>query len=214
MSGKGYYKGSSILVSGTAGTGKSSLATAFVQAACKRGEKVLYFAFEESPDQIIRNMRSIGIDLGKYVKNGSLKIHSSRPTLHGLEMHLAVMHKVVNGFSPKVVIIDPINNLLTAASGSEVRAMLVRLIDFLKTEKITGFFTNLTSAGQDSLEETELGLSSLMDTWILIKDMELEGERKRGLYILKSRGMAHSHQIREFHLTDQGIDLSQPTWIK
>jgi circadian clock protein KaiC len=212
MSGKGYYRGSSILVSGTAGTGKSSLGAAFVQAACKRGEKVLYFAFEESPDQIIRNMRSIGTDLGKYVKNGALKIHSSRPTMHGLEMHLAVMHKIVDEFSPRVVVIDPINNLLRSASGPEVRAMLVRLIDFLKTEKITGFFTNLTSAGQDSLEETELGLSSLMDTWLLIKDIEAEGERKRGLYILKSRGMAHSHQIREFHLTDKGIDLSEPSW--
>jgi len=214
MSGKGYYRGSSILVSGTAGTGKSSLGASFVQAACKRGEKVLYFAFEESPDQIIRNMRSIGVDLGKYVKNGSLKIHSSRPTLHGLEMHLAVMHKIVNEFLPQVVVIDPINNLLTSASGPEVRAMLVRLIDFIKTENITGFFTNLTSAGQDSLEETELGLSSLMDTWILIRNIELEGERKRGVYILKSRGMAHSNQIREFHLTDKGIDLSQPSWIK
>lgn len=214
MGNKGFYRGSSVLVSGTAGTGKSSLAASFVRAACARHEKVLYFAFEESPGQIVRNMQSIGIDLGRYVKKGFLNIHSSRPTLHGVEMHLAVMHKLVKEFKPKVVVVDPINNLLTNASGSEVRAMLVRLVDFLKTEKITAFFTNLTSANQDSLEETEVGLSSLMDTWLLIKDIEFGTERTRGLYILKSRGMAHSQQIREFHLTDKGVDLSKPSWLK
>jgi circadian clock protein KaiC len=214
MGKKGFYRGSSVLISGTAGTGKSSLSASFTQAACANKEKVLYFAFEESPDQIVRNMRSIGIDLGRYIKKGLLNIHSSRPTLHGLEMHLAVMHKLVKEFQPQAVVVDPINNLLSSASGSEVRAMLVRLVDFLKMEKITALFTNLTSASQISLEETEVGLSSLMDTWLLIKDIEFGTERTRGLYILKSRGMAHSHQIREFHLTDTGVDLSKPSWAK
>jgi circadian clock protein KaiC len=214
MSNKGYYRGSSVLISGTAGTGKSSLSTAFVQAACRRKEKTLYFAFEESPGQIIRNMKSIGMDLGKFVKDGTLTIHSSRPTLHGLEMHLVVMHKLINQFKPKVVVVDPINNLLTTASGSEVRAMLVRLVDFLKMEKITALFTNLTSPSQMSLEETEVGLSSLMDTWLLLKDNECNGEHKRSLFILKSRGMFHSNYLRELHLSNNGIDITDPSWLK
>ncbi len=204
---KGYYRGSSILVSGTAGTGKSSLAGYFVEAASRRGEKSLYFAFEESPQQIIRNMSSIGLNLEPWTKKGLLQFHASRPTLYGLETHLAVMHKQVKDFNPRVVIIDPISNLVNTGAASEVRSMLLRLVDFLKAKQITAFFTSLTSADAATLEQTDVGISSIMDTWLLLRDIELGGERNRGLYILKSRGMAHSNQIREFLLTDQGIDL-------
>jgi circadian clock protein KaiC len=210
LGGRGYYRGSSVLISGTAGTGKSSIAAHFVDAACRRKERVLYFAFEESPHQITRNMHSIGLNLNQWVKKGLLEIHSSRPTLYGLEMHLAVMHKTIREFLPQIVIVDPINNLIATGSSQEVRAMLVRLIDFLKMQKITALFTNLTSPSQDSLEETDIGLSSLMDTWLLLRDIESGGERNRALYILKSRGMSHSNQIREFLLSDKGIDLIKP----
>lgn len=207
LGGKGYYRGSSVLVSGTAGTGKSSLAGYFVDAASRRGEKSLYFAFEESPQQITRNMRSIGLNLEPWTKKGLLQFHASRPTLYGLETHLAVMHKQVKDFNPRVVIIDPISNLVNSGAASEVRSMLLRLVDFLKAHQITAFFTSLTSADAATLEQTDVGISSIMDTWLLLRDIELGGERNRGLYILKSRGMAHSNQIREFVLTDEGIDV-------
>ncbi|MGZ6221062.1 MAG: circadian clock protein KaiC [Syntrophales bacterium] len=204
--GEGYYRGSSILVSGTAGTGKTSLAASFANAACSRGERCLYFAFEEAPSQITRNMRSIGIDLEPWIKQGLLDIYAVRPTIYGLEMHLVKMYKMVREFKPKVVIIDPVTNLIAIGSDTEVKSMLSRLIDFLKANQITALFTNLSHAG-GSLEQTEFGISSLMDTWLLLRDIEIGGERNRGLYILKSRGMAHSNQIREFLLTDKGIDL-------
>lgn len=207
LGGKGYYRGSSVLVSGTAGTGKSSLAAYFVDAASRRGEKSLYFAFEESPQQITRNMRSIGLNLEPWAKKGLLQFHASRPTLYGLETHLAVMHKQVKDFNPRVVVIDPISNLVNSGAASEVRSMLLRLVDFLKAQQITAFFTSLTSADVATLEQTDVGISSIMDTWLLLRDIELGGERNRGLYILKSRGMAHSNQIREFLLTDNGIDI-------
>lgn len=203
---KGFYRGSSILVSGTAGTGKTSTAASFANATCKRGERCLYFAFEEAPNQIIRNMRSIGIDLEPWMKQGLLEIYSVRPTIYGLEMHLVKMAKLIDEFKPKVVIIDPITNLIAIGSETEVKSMLARLIDFLKAKQITALFTNLSQAG-GTLEQTEFGISSLMDTWLLLRDIEIGGERNRGLYILKSRGMAHSNQIREFLLTDKGIDL-------
>ncbi|VVB53131.1 Circadian clock protein kinase KaiC [uncultured archaeon] len=203
---KGYYRGSSILISGTAGTGKSSTAASFADAACKRGERCLYFAFEEAPNQIIRNMRSIGIDLEPWIKKGLLEIYAVRPTIYGLEMHLVKMAKLIDEFKPRVVIIDPITNLIAIGSETEVKSMLARLIDFLKAKQITALFTNLSHAG-GALEQTEFGISSLMDTWLLLRDIEIGGERNRGLYILKSRGMAHSNQIREFLLTDNGIDL-------
>jgi circadian clock protein KaiC len=206
MGGKGYYRGSSILVTGTAGTGKSSLAAHFVDAACRRGERCLYFAFEESQKQIIRNMRSIGIDLEQWVNNGLLEFRNSRPTLYGLEMHLVTMHKAVEAFNPAIVVIDPISNLVAAASEMEVKSMLSRLIDFLKMKQITAFCTDLTTVG-GSLERTEVGISSLVDTWLLLQMMEASGERNRGLYILKSRGMEHSNQVREFCLSDTGIQL-------
>ena len=206
MEGKGYYRGSSILVTGIAGTGKSSLAAHFVDAACRRGERCLYFAFEESQTQIIRNMSSIGIDLEQWVNKGLLEFRNSRPTLYGLEMHLVTMHKAIEGFKPAIVVVDPISNLVAAASEMEVKSMLSRLIDYLKIKQITAFCTDLTTAG-GSLERTEVGISSLMDTWLLLQVLEGSGERNRGLYILKSRGMDHSNQVREFILSDNGIQL-------
>jgi circadian clock protein KaiC len=206
MGGKGYYRGSSVLVTGTAGTGKSSMAAHFVDATCKRGERCLYFAFEESRNQIIRNMRSIGIDLEPWVNKGLLEFRNSRPTMYGLEMHLVTMHKAIEAFNPAVVVIDPISNLVGAANESEVKSMLCRLIDYLKTKQITAFCTDLTSVG-GSLERTDVGISSLMDTWLLLQVVESSGERNRGLYILKSRGMEHSNQVREFTLSDTGIQL-------
>jgi circadian clock protein KaiC len=207
LGGKGFYRGSSVLVSGTAGTGKSSLGAFFVDAASRRGERSLYFAFEESPQQIIRNMRSIGLNLEPWVKKGLLQFHASRPTLYGLETHLAVMHKQIQEFKPRVVVIDPISNLISTGSVTEVRSMLLRLVDFLKSQKITAVFTSLSTQGDGSLEETEIGVSSIMDTWLLLRDIELGGERNRGLYVLKSRGMAHSNQIREFLISSKGIDI-------
>lgn len=210
LGGKGFFRGTTILVSGTAGTGKSSLAAHFANAAAARGERCLYFAFEESPDQIMRNMRSIGLDLKQWQDKGLLRFHASRPTAHGLEMHLAILHKLVSDFQPHVVVLDPISNLLTNSNVDATRAMLMRLIDFLKTKGITGFLTNLTSdTTQHGLEQTDVGVSSLVDTWLLLRDIELNGERNRGLNILKSRGMAHSNQIREFLLTDHGVELRE-----
>ena len=206
MGGKGYYRGSSVLITGTAGTGKSSMAAHFVDAACRRGERCLYFAFEESQNQIIRNMRSIGIDLEQWIVRGLLRFMNSRPTLYGLEMHLVVMHRKIDDFSPSIVVIDPISNLLATSSESEVKSMLSRLIDYLKLKQITAFCTDLTAV-DNSLERTEVGISSLMDSWLLLRTIEGNGERNRGLYILKSRGMQHSNQVREFILSDGGAQL-------
>ncbi len=206
LGGKGYYKGSSILVSGTAGTGKTSLASTFVASVCRAGGKALYFSFEESADQIVRNMRSIGIDLDRWRKNGRLRFHTVRPTVHGLELHLATMHKLVEEFGPEVVVLDPITNMQSIAERSDVTAMLTRMIDFLKNRKITSVLTSLTAGGA-AMEQTEIGISSLMDTWLLVRMLETNGERNRILYVLKSRGMSHSNQMREFRLTDKGIEL-------
>ncbi|HEY5900788.1 MAG TPA: circadian clock protein KaiC [Burkholderiales bacterium] len=206
LEGKGYFRGSSILVSGTAGTGKTSLSAHFAAETCRRGERCLYLAFEESPHQLFRNMKSIGVDLEPYAKKGLLRMHASRPTLHGLEMHLVQVHKMVTEFDPSVVIIDPISNFATGGTSGDTQSMLLRLIDFLKTRQITAMFTNLTSGG-NAWESTDVGVSSLIDTWLLVRDIELAGERNRGLYVLKSRGMPHSNQIREFVITPKGIDL-------
>jgi circadian clock protein KaiC len=206
LGGAGYYRGSSVLVSGTAGTGKSSLAAHFAAAACRRGERVIYFSFEESPSQIMRNMNSIGIDLQQWVKKGLLHINANRPSIAGLETHLAMKHKVINDFKPQVVILDPLNSFIVGDNEIGVQSMFMRLLDFLKTKQITALFTNLTS-GSRVLEETEIGISSLIDTWLLLRAIDSGGERNRGLSILKSRGMAHSNQIREFLLTDHGVEL-------
>ncbi|MGA2142329.1 MAG: circadian clock protein KaiC [Brevinematales bacterium] len=203
---KGYYRGSSVLVSGTAGSGKSSLAAHLSTAACRRGERVLYFALEESPNQIMRNMLSIGIEIEPWVKKGLLKFYSKRPTFFGLESYLTAMHKEVNNFKPEVVIIDPISSFIIGSNQFEAKSMVIRLVDFLKLNNITGFMTNLIAGGTDS-EYTEINISSLIDTWLLLRDIDIGGERNRAMYILKSRGMAHSNQIREFILTDHGVEL-------
>ncbi|MBK5963282.1 KaiC 1 [Thiocystis minor] len=206
LSGAGYYRGSSILVSGTAGTGKSSLAGHFAVAACQRGERVLYFAFEESASQIMRNLRSIGIDLEPWVRQGLLQFEATRPTFVGLEMHLTTMHKQIAGFHPGIVIVDPLNSFINADNEAEVKAMLMRLMDFLKMRQITGFFTSLTSDASQ-LDHTDAAVSSLIDTWLLLLAIDAGSERNRALSILKSRGMAHSNQTREFLITAQGIEL-------
>jgi len=206
LGGAGYYRGSSVLISGTAGTGKTSLAAHFAEAACRRGERALFFAFEESPNQIMRNMRSIGIDLQPWVQKGLLQFQATRPTFAGLEMHLTKMHKAINAFKPQVVIVDPLNSFVIGSNEIEVKSMLMRLVDFLKMQQITGLFTSLTTSG-GALEQSEVAISSLIDTWLLLRTIEIGGERNRGLYILKSRGMAHSNQIREFLLTDHGVEL-------
>ncbi len=206
LGGKGYFRGSSILLSGTAGTGKTSVAAHLAAETGRSGERCLYFAFEESQDQILRNMRSIGLDLEPWLKNGSLIFHGIRPTFYGLEMHLVKMYHLINEFKPHVIIIDPISNLISVGSSAEVKSVLMRLIDFLKANRITSFFTSLTVGGAH-LEQPEEGISSLIDTWLLLRDIEADGERNRLLHILKSRGMDHSNQVRELLLTDRGIEL-------
>jgi circadian clock protein KaiC len=206
LGGRGFYRGSTVLLSGTAGTGKTTLAAHFVDAACRRGEKCLYFLFEESPQQMIRNMRSAGVDIGRWVDKGLLQFHADRPNRHGLETHLLTMHQAVEVFDPDVVIMDPITNLLAVGTSLDVRSMLTRVIDFLKTRGTTALFTSLT-ASEQSLERTETLISSLMDTWILVAT-ELEGTRRhRQIYVLKSRGMPHSDEVRTFHFTPRGIEI-------
>ncbi len=206
MGGKGYFRGSSILVSGTAGTGKTSLAAHFCEAGCVRNERVLYFAFEESPAQVLRNMQSIGIDLKSWIDKGLLHFNAVHPLMHGMEMHLVAILKEVNKLNPDIIIVDPINSFVTSGNDLEVRAMLTRLINYLKGKGITALFTSLTEAGSN-LEKTNTAVSSLIDTWLLLRNIEIDHDRRRGVYILKSRGMAHSNKIIEFLLTDQGVDL-------
>jgi circadian clock protein KaiC len=206
LGGKGFYRGTTILVSGTAGTGKTSLAASFVDAACRRGERCLYFSFEESQGQLTRNMRSIGMNLEQWTRKKLLQFHSSRATFYGLEMHLAIIHKIVQEFQPRVVVLDPIGSLIQAGNQRDAHIMIIRLIDFLKQRQVTAFLTNLTSGGE-ALERTDVEISSIVDTWLFTRDIELDGERNRAMYVLKSRGMAHSNQLREFLLTPRGVDL-------
>lgn len=205
LDGGGYFRGSSILVSGTAGTGKSSLAGLFAEASCRRKERALYFALEESGAQVCRNMRSIGLDLSSWIKKGLLRIQAARPTVFGLEQHLVTIHKLIEEFQPSAVVIDPISSLVTSGNAGEVKSMLVRLFDYLKMKQITCLVTSLTDSR--GLEETEVGISSLIDTWFQVRDIEIAGERTRGLYLVKSRGMGHSNQVREFLITSHGVDL-------
>jgi len=208
LAGKGFYRGSSILVSGTAGTGKSSLAAHFAKATCERGESCVYFSFEESRDQIIRNMESIGVSLRPWVEKGLLHFNTVRPTSLGMEAHLSAFHKSIAEQAPTVAIIDPLTNLISVSDMRGVKSMLTRLIDFLKMQRVTAMFTHLSAAGLDhSLESTDEGVSSLIDTWLLLRDIEHEGKRSYGVFVLKSRGMAHSHEIKEFRLTDKGIQI-------
>jgi len=207
MGGKGFYRGSSVLVSGTAGTGKSSLAAAFAGAACARGEECLYFAFEESPPQILRNMRSVGIDLERWTRKRLLQFHAMRPTSTGLEGHLSAIRMLIEKARPRVVIVDPITNLVSTSGTYDVKSMLMRLIDYLKVEQITSMFTNLSSAG-DPQELTTAAVSSLMDTWIVLRDDHAGDKHTRELYVLKSRGMAHSRERRELIVGAKGIELA------
>jgi circadian clock protein KaiC len=206
LGGRGFFRGSSILLTGTPGTGKTIVAANFAQAACRRGERALFFSFEESPNQIIRNMYSIGLRLEPLVQRGLLRFHSARPSLYGLEMHLATMFKEVATFQPSVVIVDPITSLMDAGTDSETKGMVTRLIDYLKAGQVTSLFTSLTQGGH-VLQQSEMAMSSLMDSWLLLQDLEGNGERNRVLYVLKARGMAHSNQVREFLISDRGIDL-------
>jgi circadian clock protein KaiC len=206
LGGRGFFRGSSILLTGTPGTGKTIVAANFAQAAARRGERVLFFSFEESPNQIIRNMHSIGLRLDPLVKKNLLRFHSARPSLYGLEMHLATMFKEIATFKPHVVVIDPITSLMDAGTASESKGMVTRLIDYLKGGQVTSLFTSLTQAGH-ALQQSEAAMSSLMDSWLLLQDFEGNGERNRVLYVLKARGMAHSNQIREFLISDRGVDL-------
>ncbi|WP_264537414.1 circadian clock protein KaiC [Flavobacterium sp. N1736] len=206
--GGGFYRGSNILVSGTAGTAKTTVGCYFANKQCENNERVIYFAFEESPQQLVRNMKSIGIDLEKYIKKGSLQIHSSRPSLNGLELHLLTLRKMIKEFKPTTIIIDPISNLINVGSEQEVRSMLVRLIDMLKANNITALFTSLNKQTDNFRPDlAEESVSSLVDTWITVRDMEGIGERNRGVFIVKSRGMGHSNQVREFVITNKGIEL-------
>lgn len=206
LGGRGFYRGSSILLTGTPGTGKTIVSSCFARAAAERGERVLYFSFEESPAQIIRNVRSIGLNLEPFVKRGLVRFHAARPTLYGLEMHLATMFKEIAAFQPHVVIVDPITSLMDAGTDSETKGMVTRLIDYLKGGQVTSVFTCLTRGGE-ALQQSELATFSLMDSWLLLQDFPGNGERNRVLYVIKARGMAHSNQVREFVISDQGIDL-------
>lgn len=206
LGGAGYYRGSTILVSGTAGAGKSSLAAHFADATCARGKRFLYFSFEESQDQIIRNMQSIGLDLQHWVKAGLLQFVSSRPTAFGMETHLALLHRHIKQFNPEAVAIDPASGFVNTGTASAAHGMLVRLIDFLKDHQVTALLTSLTSGGA-TLEGTTMEVSSVVDTWLLVKTIESSGERNRGLYVIKSRGMPHSNQVREFLITSKGVSL-------
>jgi len=199
----GFYTGTSILVSGTAGTGKTSLAAHFVESVCARGERCLYFAFEESPAQIIRNMRSIGLDLQPRVDAGLLRFEAARPSLFGLEMHLARMYREIEEFAPAAAVLDPISAL--RGETGDVHSMLLRVVDLLKSRGITAFLTDLLSV--EGMDKADAGMSSLMDTWLSLVQLESNGERNRGIYVLKSRGMNHSNQIREYQLTSQGVKL-------
>jgi circadian clock protein KaiC len=206
LGGKGYFRGSTILLSGTAGTGKTSLAAHLADATCRGGGRCMYFSFEESPAQILRNMRSINVKLETHVRKGLLRFHSTRPTVHGLEMHLVRMHKLIEEFKPSVVVVDPVSNLQSAGNLEDSTNMLIRLVDFLRKKHITAFMISLSAGGRFQ-ESTDEGLSSMVDTWLLLRDIEVGGERNRLLYVLKSRGMAHSNQVREFLITSKGINL-------
>lgn len=211
LEGKGYFRGSSVLVSGTAGCGKTTIAAKFAEASCARGEKCLYVGLEESAEQVARNVRSVGIDLKSCAAKGLLLHEAWRPSQYGLETHLLRIHQIVEKLQPANVVIDPITSLLSGTSPQQTQSMLVRLIDFLKTRGITAIFTSLTR-GDSAWENTDLGVSSLIDTWLILRDIELNGERNRGMYVLKSRGMAHSNQLREFMLGRDGLQLV-PTYV-
>ncbi len=196
------------MLSGSAGTGKTTLACAFVDAACKRGERCLYFAFEESTDQVLRNMRAVGIDLKPHIKNGLLEFHVARPSEYGLEMHLVTMYDLIQEFKPSVVVLDPLTDFAAIGNPAEIKSAVTRIVDFLKSKQITGVFVSVT-AGTESPDDSVVGVSSLIDAWISLRNIELNGERHRGLFVLKSRGMAHSSQICAFLISNEGIKIGK-----
>ncbi len=203
---QGFFRGSTIMVTGSSGTGKTTFASQFLDAACQRGERCLYFSFEEPANQIIRNMRSVGLDLQARVEADLLRFESVRPTGYSLEMHLLILHKHIQEFDPQIVVIDPVTSFEAIGSKADGRILLTRLIDFLKRRGITGFLTSLTTAGETS-EQTEVDISSMVDSWLLVRNVESSGERNRIMYVLKSRGMAHSNQITEYEITEDGINM-------
>lgn len=209
MNSKGFYRGSSILFTGSAGTGKTTFTSHFVNEACRRGEKCLYIAFEETQDQIIRNMKSIGIDLEEWVKKGLLKFYITRPALYGLEMHIVLIEDMLKRFNPRNVVMDPISDFTAIGGGSQVKSMLTRLQDILKARTITTVYTDLIT-GDIAPRQSEIYISSIIDTWILLRNIEYNGERSRGLVVIKSRGMPHSNQLREFRFSEKGIEFIQP----
>jgi circadian clock protein KaiC len=205
LGGRGYYRGSSVLVSGGPGCGKTSLAAHFANAACARGETCLYFSFEESPRQLVRNMRSIGIDLQAWIDRGLLHCHAARPTQHGLEMHLAVMHREIAGHAPGVIVVDPLSALLGGAGPGQVQIMVLRMVDYLKSIGTTALFLNLST--DPEVPQTMLNISSLMDTWLMLTSMPHDSEAVRALHIVKSRGMAHTMGAREIEITAHGVTV-------
>jgi circadian clock protein KaiC len=207
LDGKGFFEGSSILVSGSAGTGKTSIAVSLINSTCKQNIAGLYCAFEESTSQITRNMNSIGLKIEPYIKSGVLKVYSSRPTLQNLELHLISIQKIIEEFKPKIIVLDPITNLMSEGINSEIRQMLAHFVDYLKGKKITTLFTAAITLETIKSNPSDEGISAMMDTWILVRDIETNNERNRGIYVLKSRGMNHSTQVREFVITDNGIVL-------
>ncbi len=202
LEGKGYYKGSSILVSGGPGSGKTSFAAHFVNAACLRGENCLIFGFEEAPKQLIRNMRSIGINLGKWVDQGSLNCIAARPTDHGLETHLAEIHHTIQNYQPTVVVVDPISALLGGGTPDQARHLTLRLVDHLKSAGITAMFVNL-QPGHAHLG-ANLSISSLMDIWMILRVFPNEEKNQRRIEIVKSRGMSHPLASHLFEITSEG----------
>jgi circadian clock protein KaiC len=207
LDGKGFFEGSSILVSGSAGTGKTSIAISLINATCIKKIPGLYCAFEESSSQITRNMRSIGLDIEPYIKSGVLKMYSSRPTIQNLELHLIAIQKIIEEFGPKIIVLDPITNLISEGINTEIRQMLAHFVDFLKSKNITVLFTAAITLETVKSNPSDEGISAMVDTWILVRDIETNSERNRGIYILKSRGMNHSTQVREFVITDDGLSL-------
>ncbi|MDF2437310.1 MAG: kaiC [Bacteroidota bacterium] len=209
LDGKGYFVGSSVLVSGTAGTGKTSVAAAFAESVCNNKQRCLFCAFEEAPNQVIRNMKSIGLHLNSRVKSGQLSFYYARPTLQNLELHFIAIKKIIKEFDPSVVILDPITNLMTEGPNSDVRGMLTRFVDYLKVEQITVLFTAAITVGSIERNPSDEGISSMVDTWMMVQDIEVDGERTRSLCVMKSRGMKHSNQVKRFEISSSGITISK-----
>lgn len=204
----GFFEGSSILVSGTAGTGKTSIAASFAYSVCMANKSCLFCAFEEAPNQIMRNMKSIGFSLKPLVESEKLTFYYSRPTLQNLELHFIAIKKIINQTRPVVAILDPITNLMTEGPNSDIRSMLTRFVDFLKTQKITVMFTAAITVGSIERNPSDEGISSMVDTWVMVQDIEVDAERSRSLCVMKSRGMEHSNEIRKFTISSKGITLS------